>query len=298
MKTKQTKTAKTKTKPRQSKKGKTKDSIPQETNSPKVLENVASSTAIERFECYICSAQLECTENEFISHLDLCSGFGEDDNESLQEIPLSLSGELEPNKKNKTPEENEEVDVDAIDMLYGRPQFTSEDLRNFYPKGVVPNSNLIPRSQQVRDSTRVNLSPNRPFNIQAEQTSDSLYPSGTHVPPLTPDLTLSSDTITSTEQPLEHLYTGGSTIGAAEPNHLVIATLKAEILRLRASQNSTSESSSCCLICYDSFKEPMVSIGCWHVYCCECWLQTMGVKKLCPQCQRITFPEDLRRIYL
>ncbi|XP_055607625.1 E3 ubiquitin-protein ligase Rnf220-like [Uranotaenia lowii] len=53
-----------------------------------------------------------------------------------------------------------------------------------------------------------------------------------------------------------------------------------------------------CLICMDDFKKPVVSICCWHVYCEECWLHTLGAKKLCPQCSMITSPTDLRRIYL
>ncbi|KAM7338990.1 hypothetical protein ACRRTK_002474 [Alexandromys fortis] len=32
--------------------------------------------------------------------------------------------------------------------------------------------------------------------------------------------------------------------------------------------------------------------------CEECWLRTLGAKKLCPQCNTITAPGDLRRIYL
>lgn len=53
-----------------------------------------------------------------------------------------------------------------------------------------------------------------------------------------------------------------------------------------------------CLICLDDFKNPVVSICCWHVHCEECWLYTLGCRKLCPQCNMITAAPDLRRIYL
>jgi hypothetical protein len=43
---------------------------------------------------------------------------------------------------------------------------------------------------------------------------------------------------------------------------------------------------------------PLASINCWHVHCEECWLKTLSVKKLCPQCNVITSPSDLRKIYL
>uniref|UniRef100_A0A3Q2Q0D8 E3 ubiquitin-protein ligase RNF220 n=1 Tax=Fundulus heteroclitus TaxID=8078 RepID=A0A3Q2Q0D8_FUNHE len=53
-----------------------------------------------------------------------------------------------------------------------------------------------------------------------------------------------------------------------------------------------------CLICMDSYTMPLTSIQCWHVHCEECWLRTLGNKKLCPQCNTITSPGDLRRVYL
>ncbi|XP_035377973.1 E3 ubiquitin-protein ligase RNF220 isoform X2 [Electrophorus electricus] len=53
-----------------------------------------------------------------------------------------------------------------------------------------------------------------------------------------------------------------------------------------------------CLICMDSYAVPLTSIQCWHVHCEECWLRTLGAKKLCPQCNTITSPGDLRRVYL
>ena len=53
-----------------------------------------------------------------------------------------------------------------------------------------------------------------------------------------------------------------------------------------------------CLICLDGYVRPVVSIACWHTHCEQCWLRTLGEKKLCPQCKAITTPADLRRIYL
>ncbi|XP_075878924.1 E3 ubiquitin-protein ligase Rnf220 isoform X2 [Nelusetta ayraudi] len=53
-----------------------------------------------------------------------------------------------------------------------------------------------------------------------------------------------------------------------------------------------------CLICMDTYTTPLTSIQCWHVHCEECWLRTLGAKKLCPQCNTITSPGDLRRVFL
>ncbi|GFY73065.1 e3 ubiquitin-protein ligase Rnf220 [Trichonephila inaurata madagascariensis] len=76
------------------------------------------------------------------------------------------------------------------------------------------------------------------------------------------------------------------------PDH-IISSLKEKIKDL-GDQNKDVK----CLICMDSYTKPVVSTTCWHVHCEECWLMTMGVKKLCPQCNMIVFPTDLRRIYL
>ncbi|XP_038628376.1 E3 ubiquitin-protein ligase Rnf220-like isoform X2 [Tachyglossus aculeatus] len=53
-----------------------------------------------------------------------------------------------------------------------------------------------------------------------------------------------------------------------------------------------------CHICLDSYSVPLASIQCWHIHCELCWLRTLGSKKLCPQCNTITSPADLRRVYL
>uniref|UniRef100_A0AAY5KHA0 E3 ubiquitin-protein ligase RNF220 n=1 Tax=Esox lucius TaxID=8010 RepID=A0AAY5KHA0_ESOLU len=53
-----------------------------------------------------------------------------------------------------------------------------------------------------------------------------------------------------------------------------------------------------CLICMDTYSTPLTSIQCWHVHCEECWLRSLGAKKLCPQCNTITSPGDLRRVFL
>ncbi|XP_033109274.1 E3 ubiquitin-protein ligase RNF220-like [Anneissia japonica] len=48
----------------------------------------------------------------------------------------------------------------------------------------------------------------------------------------------------------------------------------------------------------EGYTTPLVSVQCWHVHCQECWLRTLGAKKLCPQCNMITAPAQLRKIYL
>lgn len=66
------------------------------------------------------------------------------------------------------------------------------------------------------------------------------------------------------------------------------------ITRLHAEEPDSAR----CVVCLDGFRKPVVSVGCWHVCCEACWCGTLGAKRLCPQCNRITSPDDLRRIYL
>ncbi|ORX76265.1 hypothetical protein BCR32DRAFT_296349 [Anaeromyces robustus] len=75
---------------------------------------------------------------------------------------------------------------------------------------------------------------------------------------------------------------------------LIIDALREKIREMEKQQKDVNK----CLICLEPFVNPVTSINCWHVFCEKCWLQTLGAKRLCPQCQIITGPGDLRRIYL
>jgi hypothetical protein len=75
---------------------------------------------------------------------------------------------------------------------------------------------------------------------------------------------------------------------------LLIESLKE---RIRQQEQLIARASKC-LICMEEYQKPTTSVMCWHVYCEVCWLRSLGVKKVCPQCQTITQPADLRRIYM
>ncbi|XP_065340092.1 E3 ubiquitin-protein ligase RNF220-like isoform X1 [Cloeon dipterum] len=79
-------------------------------------------------------------------------------------------------------------------------------------------------------------------------------------------------------------------------NNPQIEALKMKIKQLEST--ASEENKLKCLICMDRYRKPVISINCWHVHCEDCWLQTLGAKKLCPQCNIITSSSDLRRIYL
>lgn len=75
-------------------------------------------------------------------------------------------------------------------------------------------------------------------------------------------------------------------------------TIVVQALRLKIQELESSSQDNRCLICMESYKNPLVSIQCWHVHCEKCWMRALGVKKLCPQCNMITPASHLRRIYL
>uniref|UniRef100_A0A8C6U617 E3 ubiquitin-protein ligase RNF220 n=1 Tax=Neogobius melanostomus TaxID=47308 RepID=A0A8C6U617_9GOBI len=78
-----------------------------------------------------------------------------------------------------------------------------------------------------------------------------------------------------------------------------LTTLGALKARIRELEKQLSKGDRFkCLICMDTYATPLTSIQCWHVHCEECWLRTLGAKKLCPQCNTITSPGDLRRVFL
>lgn len=69
--------------------------------------------------------------------------------------------------------------------------------------------------------------------------------------------------------------------------------------RIRELERRLQKDEVCkCLICMDRYQNPVVSVRCWHVHCETCWMQTLGAKKLCPECNMITSPSDLRKIYM
>ncbi|KAM4677590.1 E3 ubiquitin-protein ligase Rnf220-like isoform 2-T2 [Discoglossus pictus] len=82
-----------------------------------------------------------------------------------------------------------------------------------------------------------------------------------------------------------------STSRSSEPG---VESLREKIQELTEKLRNTHT----CHICLDSYSIPVTSIQCWHTHCEGCWLRALGAKKLCPQCNTITSPSDLRRVYL
>ncbi|KAF9903090.1 hypothetical protein EC991_004217 [Linnemannia zychae] len=93
------------------------------------------------------------------------------------------------------------------------------------------------------------------------------------------------------DQRMDALLSSALTSG---DTRLLIEALRSKVKHLESANKNVPS----CLICLEPYTVPLTSIVCWHVHCEACWMQTLGSKKLCPQCQKITLPKDLRRIYL
>ncbi|XP_075061905.1 E3 ubiquitin-protein ligase Rnf220-like [Mixophyes fleayi] len=84
------------------------------------------------------------------------------------------------------------------------------------------------------------------------------------------------------------------TSASSRPNEQSLEALREKIQELTEKLKNTHT----CHICLDAYSVPVASIQCWHIHCEGCWLRALGTKKLCPQCNTITSPSDLRRVYL
>ncbi|XP_014266959.1 E3 ubiquitin-protein ligase RNF220 isoform X2 [Maylandia zebra] len=170
-----------------------------------------------------------------------------------------------------------DLDVDGDDTLeYGRAQYTDTDV--IPCSGESSKETAVNNSSSVPPESRVNLDFNKWSNDGSPSTSSGEKQDG------------SAAGLTQTCKNAEiEMLSEDSTL----------TTLDALKARIRDLEKQLSKGDRFkCLICMDTYTTPLTSIQCWHVHCEECWLRTLGAKKLCPQCNTITSPGDLRRVYL
>ncbi|XP_060787473.1 E3 ubiquitin-protein ligase RNF220a isoform X7 [Neoarius graeffei] len=181
-----------------------------------------------------------------------------------------------------------DLDVDGDDTLeYGKAQYTEADiipcsgedqgetkereaLRGAVLNGGMPSNRITPEFSKWASDEMPSTSNGESSKQEASSASMSTMPrtcKNSEIEKITEDST-------------------GTTLDALKAR---IRELEKQILRGDRYK---------CLICMDSYTAPLTSIQCWHVHCEECWLRTLGNKKLCPQCNTITSPGDLRRVYL
>lgn len=262
----------------------------------------------EEAVCPICNEKLTGTAQELNEHADLClkrkeeiieddhvDVEGDDSGEQYEEYTwmgetrirattmlqggFAASG-FQLSSRRLSIDEDVDLNVDGDDTeFYGRPQYSEVD--------VIPCSVDEPEENRQRQALRGAIlggavGPSAETSSERETVSESSYetnPSNSHS-----SFNQNSDVENPSVDPRDMNSSSQS----------IISALKC---RLKEKEGKLEEKHKC-LICMESYKVPLTSVQCWHVHCEQCWLKTLGAKKLCPQCNMITSPSDLRRIFL
>ncbi|KAM9500398.1 E3 ubiquitin-protein ligase RNF220a isoform 3-T3 [Clarias gariepinus] len=265
--------------------------------------------------CPLCSAPLEGTVEEMNRHVEACllkrEGGMDDDQADMEgengtrfeeyewcgQKRIRATSLLEGGFRGtgfamcsakESHDSDADLDVDGDDTLeYGKAQYTEADiipcsgedqgetkereaLRGAVLNGGMPSNRITPEFSKWASDEMPSTSNGESSKQEASSSSTSSVPrtcKNSEIEKITEDST-------------------GTTLDALKAR---IRELEKQILRGDRYK---------CLICMDSYTAPLTSIQCWHVHCEECWLRTLGNKKLCPQCNTITSPGDLRRVYL
>lgn len=252
--------------------------------------------------CPVCKLNLTGTETEINEHVLNCIGedydsdinvtdrddsfeeydFGEETRvRAISLVPGGHKSLHGYSSKSKPTDDDDDLNVDIDDTLtYGKPQYTELD--------VIHNTSNASEEKELEQLRRAVISDPaaEPHVIEGKKWSQNC-----EIIDEIAKITGSNNKneLKSNENEDQDLKSE-EYFQKVEPN--VISSLKERIKDLE--QQKTVK----CLICLEPFTKPVVSTTCWHVHCEECWLVSMGVKKLCPQCNMIVFPTDLRRIYL
>ncbi|XP_070194130.1 E3 ubiquitin-protein ligase Rnf220-like, partial [Littorina saxatilis] len=250
----------------------------------------------EETVCPICSERLIGTPEELNGHVEIC--LKKRHGEGGEEEPVDVEGDgdqyeeytwagqtrirattmleggfaasgFQTSNSKRTSEDEGDLNVDGDDTEeYGRPHRYSEN-------DLVPLNSDEPMEDRENQALRGSL-------LSASER-DRLY-GGSETGEPTPGSSHS-------DMPLD-LCQSESVTNAGQG--ALVSALKSRLKELEANRDARQK----CLICMNQYQEPLVSIQCWHVHCEKCWFHTLGAKKLCPQCNMITSPSDLRRIFL
>ncbi|KAM8839459.1 E3 ubiquitin-protein ligase RNF220a isoform 7-T7 [Synchiropus picturatus] len=205
--------------------------------------------------------------------------------------------------KESAADSDADLDVDGDDTLeYGKAQYTEAD--------IIPCSGAGEDQGEAREREALRgavlnggMPSNRITSEFSKWASDEMPSTSngecTKTDPSTPSSsTSSSSSSTSTSSSVPRTCKN-SEIEKVTEEESTATTMEALKARIRELEKQILRGDRYkCLICMDSYTMPLTSIQCWHVHCEECWLRTLGNKKLCPQCNTITSPGDLRRVYL
>ncbi|XP_063981269.1 E3 ubiquitin-protein ligase Rnf220-like isoform X1 [Diachasmimorpha longicaudata] len=190
------------------------------------------------------------------------------------------------------PEEEEDLIVDGDETAqFGPAQYSEADV-------IAPRGEGTPREQKERDALReAVISPNAP--LTPHTPPDQPHGAQVEVKPEPGTIIGLNNPASPSSTPSRQRCEGeeGVTVTPGQDGNdtPVVDALRS---RIRELENEMRGQPFKCLICMEQYKKPVTSVCCWHVHCEQCWLHTLGAKKLCPQCNMITSPADLRRIYM
>uniref|UniRef100_I3JR97 E3 ubiquitin-protein ligase RNF220 n=1 Tax=Oreochromis niloticus TaxID=8128 RepID=I3JR97_ORENI len=274
--------------------------------------------------CPLCSAPLAGSEEEMSRHVEQCliqreGALGDDDSAdmdgengrgfeeyewagqkriratALLEGGFRATGFATCSIKESAADSDADLDVDGDDTLeYGKAQYTEADI--IPCSGAGEDQGEAREREALRGAVLNGGMPSNRITPEFSKWANDEMPSTSNgesskTDPSTPSSSSSSSSAPRTckNSEIEKVTEEESTATTMEALKARIRELEKQILRGDRYK---------CLICMDSYTMPLTSIQCWHVHCEECWLRTLGNKKLCPQCNTITSPGDLRRVYL
>ncbi|XP_072220748.1 E3 ubiquitin-protein ligase RNF220a isoform X6 [Leuresthes tenuis] len=274
--------------------------------------------------CPLCSAPLAGSEEEMSRHVEQCliqregaladddsadmdgdNGRGFEEYEWAGQKRIRATALLEGgfrgtgfatcSIKESAADSDADLDVDGDDTLeYGKAQYTEADI--IPCSGAGEDQGEAREREALRGAVLNGGMPSNRITPEFSKWANDEMPSTSNgesskADPSTPSSSSSSSCVPRTckNSEIEKVTEEESTATTMEALKARIRELEKQILRGDRYK---------CLICMDSYTMPLTSIQCWHVHCEECWLRTLGNKKLCPQCNTITSPGDLRRVYL
>ncbi|XP_068095643.1 E3 ubiquitin-protein ligase RNF220 isoform X5 [Hyperolius riggenbachi] len=187
----------------------------------------------------------------------------------------------------ETHDSDADLDVDGDDTLeYGKAQYTEAD--------IIPCTGEEPGEAREREALRGAVlnggTPSTRITTEFSKWASDAFCRLSEMPS-------TSNGESSKQEAMQKTCKNSDIEKITEES--AVTTFEALKARIRELERQLSRGDRYkCLICMDSYTMPLTSIQCWHVHCEECWLRTLGAKKLCPQCNTITSPGDLRRVYL
>uniref|UniRef100_A0A8C3EAI0 E3 ubiquitin-protein ligase RNF220 n=1 Tax=Corvus moneduloides TaxID=1196302 RepID=A0A8C3EAI0_CORMO len=196
----------------------------------------------------------------------------------------------------ENPDSDADLDVDGDDTLeYGKPQYTEAD--------IIPCTGEEPGEAKEREALRGAVlnggTPSTRITPEFSKWASDEMPSTSNGESSKQETMQKTCKNSDIENHTACIIANPDTGLFKITEDSAVTTFEALKARVRELERQLSRGDRYkCLICMDSYTMPLTSIQCWHVHCEECWLRTLGAKKLCPQCNTITSPGDLRRIYL